>query len=185
MKEGQKILMLTENYNIYKKLDNTILGFFVGIISGIEIEAFMNGNSPLIIAIVFNILCVLSILLIFYAMDTNTKFIQSCKDVVLNQTEYQNRENIISKLTSNTKKLQVKFKWLFWVAIVLLFVGVVTLKISFFQNLSNTSYIVYPCQQNDSIQNTHCQEHILNLDTLNIQHKQQAEIDSIHNKKSQ
>ncbi|WP_226995301.1 hypothetical protein, partial [Candidatus Symbiothrix dinenymphae] len=79
----------------------------------------------------------------------------------------------------------VKFKWLFWVAIVLLFVGVVTLKISFFQNLSNTSYIVYPCQQNDSIQNTHCQEHILNLDTLNIQHKQQAEIDSIHNKKSQ
>ena len=150
----QKILMLTENYNIYKILDNTILGFFAGIISGLGIEAFMNGNSNLHTTIVFIIFCLLSVWLMLRAMDTNSVFIQKCKDVALNQEEYQNREKIIDKLTENTKKIQKKFKWLFWGAVISLLVGIVILKVPLLPKLFNTSHVTCPHQQTDSIQST-------------------------------
>jgi hypothetical protein len=178
MSEEQKILMFTENYNIYKILDNTILGFFAGIISGIEIEAFMNGASSLLIIIIFNILCIFSIVSMLFAIDINSKFIQRCKDAALLQTEYQDRKNIINKLADETKKLQVKFNQFFWLSIILLFVGIVILKIPLFQELSNTPHVVCHCQCNNSVQNENCEEYILNCDTL----KQQNVSDCINKK---
>jgi len=161
MNEGQKVLMLNENYNIYKILDNTTIGFFLGIISGIGIDVFMTDNINFT-KISFSILCIFSIILLLKSMAINTKFIQNCQDIVLIQNEYQHREKIIEKLTKETKKLQLKFKMIFWLAITILFIAITIVKIPLLQKHSNTSNnsicpccTVHLCHDKSATQNTY------------------------------
>jgi hypothetical protein len=139
MNEGQKVLMLTENYNVYKLIDNTIMGFFLGIISGIGLDVLMKDDFNVLNCLLF-IVCIFSTILMLKAMSINSKFIQYCQDIVLYQNEYQNRIQIINKLTKDTKRIQSKFKCVFWLAIFILFFSIAIVKIPIFQKHSEINH---------------------------------------------
>jgi hypothetical protein len=138
--EGQKVLMQSENYNILKIIDNTILGFFIGIISGMGIEAFMNLEFSWQ-QLVFIVTCIVSIYFIIRAMSYNDKYVQACKDTALGQNTYCNRGQIIEKLT-DSKHLSNKFKRCFYIALIFFAAGIIVIKII----VTTTPPITCPCQ---------------------------------------
>ena len=118
--------MLSENYNIYKKFDNTLLGFLLVIMSSIGIDVFMLSNCNLLINLVLCMPFIIASLCMLKAMSINSEFIQRCKDLAINQEEYLGAEKIKSKL--NDHKILCKFKRYFWSSIILVFIGLLLYK---------------------------------------------------------
>jgi len=97
---NQKELLLLENYDICKILNNTVLGVFIGLISGIGIEAFMNKtNSSGTIWLI--ICCGLSIIIMIITMGINSHYNKKC---------YQNIFELENAVDANTKTVKNRVK---------------------------------------------------------------------------
>ena len=175
----KRILLLNHNYDICKILDNTVLGVFIGLISGIGISLMNQDNSCG--KFIFIIGCGVSICFIIIAMRINSKFIEDCKKSILSRKRRAEISDIIADVVSNDKQIKHRFFISFGLSLFFFGIGLTLSIILNTDKVPNSNEYFY--QPNDSIQKTYHQEYILNFDTLKLQHKQQSKIDSTHNNK--
>jgi hypothetical protein len=168
--DNQKALLQLENYDICKILNNTILGIFIGLISGTGIEAFMNqsGSSG---TTNFIICCSISIFFMILSMELNSYFSTKC---------YQKIRELENAADAKAKTVRNKVKYKNGIIIGYYFTFISSLFI-----FGCGLYILKSEGIFEPIQNAHHQEHISNFDTLKIQHKQLLEPCNINSNKNQ
>jgi uncharacterized protein YacL len=98
----QKALLQLENYNICKLFNNSVLGVFIGLISGMGIEVFMN-QADSKEATCFIVCCITSVTLLMLSMGLNSNFNTKCNQ------EIHKLRNACDAKTKTVKK-NVKYK---------------------------------------------------------------------------
>jgi len=139
--DGQKYLTQIRDYNILKPLDNTILGIFIGLISGIGMNTFMN-QSYVKEHIWFILCCGISIMLLVIAMKINSCHINECKKCALNQYEMKDEKYIRREIS---KTFFIFFLIFMSLSCITLFLGICKFNPS---KSPISTQIICPCQAN-------------------------------------
>jgi hypothetical protein len=95
----KSMAMLTRRYDISDKLDNTVLGVFIGIIAGVKIEAFMNVENSCSKWILVSC-CVISVVLLVVAICINSSFVSKCLDLA-KEPQYKESETIKKNIANS------------------------------------------------------------------------------------
>ena len=110
----KRIAMLIRKYDISDKIDNVVLGVFIGIISGVKIEVFMNSENSnskwLLVGC-----CAVSVIFLIVAICINSSFVSRCLDLAKSPPYREGR--VIKKDVANSCSLQ----WGFWLCLFLSF----------------------------------------------------------------
>jgi len=124
----QRTAILIRKYDITNKFDNTVLGVFIGIISGIKIEAFMNNENNFSKWVLIGC-CIVSVIFLIVAICINSSFASKCLELA-NQSSYRDSKTI-RKDVSNSRVLQLCFWLCLSLSLVIFCIGIYKFKPAF------------------------------------------------------
>lgn len=161
--DSQKALLLLENYNICKPINNSTLSFFIGLSSAFATDIFIQIGVIDLKFLPF----LLSIILLAISMSLNSIFDTKCKQQI-HKLEYakDTRSSEVKNRVKNKKYYRLGYGVLIFLSLISFCSGLYFFKK---QSVKNTNQEVYLQHQVDSLKMVNCKQgiEILQLKQIN------------------
>jgi len=173
----KRLAMLNRKYDISDKLDNTVLGVFIGIISGVNIDVFMNVENDFFKWLLVSC-CTISIILLIMAIFINSSFVTKCLDLADGSTSYKESKEI-KKNVADSSLLRKHFWFCLFFSLIFFCTGIGIYKFKSAASPGTTQVICpYHTIVTDSIKclNQEIKQQNVILDSLYIEIKKRDSI---------